>query len=218
MEFPVFISTFKSILQNHPLPGPGAQHLMASDFYKEKKIDIATIRDYKKSAVCLLLYEKNETPHLLLIKRPDTHQFHAGQIALPGGSCDAGETYEQTALRELHEETGLEITDTHILGRISPFYIPVSNFYIQPVVAYLTHPPQCHPSPEVEQVIEFSLLELLDESILGETEVTTQGNLKLKTPYFKVQGFVLWGATAMILSEVKQLLIEHRATFSFLFR
>ncbi len=218
MEFTLFISTFRSVLQNHPLPGPNAQHLMASDFYKDKKIDITQVTGYKKSAVCLLLFEKNNKPHFLLIKRPDTHRFHAGQIAMPGGSCDANETYEQTALRELHEETGLEITDAHILGRISPFYIPITNFYIQTVVAYLTHPPQCHPSREVEQVIEFSLEELLDDRILGETEVYTQGNIKLKTPYFNVQGFVMWGATAMILSEVKELLKEQRATFSFLFQ
>ncbi len=218
MGFSEFIRTFKRVLENHPLPGPGAQHLMASDFYKEKKIDISNLSDYKKSAVCILLYEKQGKPHFLLIKRPDTHQFHAGQIALPGGSCDEHETYEQAALRELHEETGIEITDAHILGRISPFYIPVTNFYIQPIVTYLTHEPQCQPSREVEQVIEFSLEELLDDNILDETEVTTHGNIKLKTPYFKVQGFVLWGATAMILSEVKELLKEQRTTFSFLFQ
>jgi len=218
MNFLTFVNTFKTVLESHPLPGEKAQHLMASDFYKEKKIDIATISGYKKSAVCLLLYEKNETPHFLLIKRPDTHQFHAGQIALPGGSCDAGETYEQTALRELFEETGVKIGEENILGKLSPLYIPVSNFYIQPIVAYAPTGTSFHATQEVEKIIEFSLIDLLDESILSETEVTTMGDIKLKTPYFKVQGFVLWGATAMLLSEVKQLLKEHRATFSFLFR
>jgi len=218
MHFPLFTQTFKTILQNHPLPGEDAQHLMASDFYKEKRIDITKVSGYKKSAVCLLLYEKNDAPCFLLIKRPDTHQFHAGQIALPGGSCEPGETYEQTALRELYEETGVQINEENILGRLSPLYIPVSNFYLQPIVAYAPPGIAFHPTKEVEAIIEFSLAGLLDESILSETEVTTTGNLKLKTPYFKVQGFVLWGATAMLLSEVKQLLKEHRTTFSFLFQ
>jgi len=218
MEFQTFISTFKSTLEKHPLPGPSAHQLLASDFYKEKKIDISKVSGYKKSAVCLLLYEKDHNVHFLLIKRPDTHKFHAGQIALPGGSCEENETYEQTALRELYEETGVRIGEQNILGRLSPFYIPVSNFYIQPIVTYTDHELVFDPSGEVEKIIEFTLEELLDDGILSETEVTTMGNIKLKTPYFKVQGFVLWGATAMILSEVKQLLKEQRATFSFLFR
>lgn len=218
MNFSIFIHTLKEVLEKHPLPGPQAQQLMASDFYKEKRIDLSNITGYKKSAVCLLLYEKEHRPHFILIRRPDTHRFHAGQIALPGGSCDAHETYEQTALRELYEETGLQIEPANILGRISPLYIPVSNFYIQPIIAYTTQPLHFKPSREVEEIIEFSLTALLSESILSETEVTTSSNLKLKTPYFKVQGFVLWGATAMLLSEVKELLKEQRATFSFLFQ
>lgn len=218
MDLLTFVKTFKSVLEKHPLPGPGAHYLMASDFYKEKRIDIDKVSGYKKSAVCLLLYEKRGVIHFLLIKRPDTHRYHAGQIALPGGGSDEAETYEQTALRELKEETGIVIPEENIVGRISPIYIPISNFYIQPIVAFVTSPPVIHRSIEVEEVIEFSLNGLLDENILAETEVITTGNLKLKTPYFKVQGFVLWGATAMILSEVKELLKEQRATFSFLFQ
>lgn len=218
MNFSVFIASLKSVLQTHPLPGQDAQYKMASEFYRGQKIDLSKISGYKKSAVCLLLYEKHGEPHFILIKRPDTHRFHAGQIALPGGSCDTNETYEQTALRELFEETGIHIDTQNILGRISPLYIPVSNFYIQPIIAFTTEELKFTLSREVEQIIEYPLNKLLDESILDETEVTTAGNIKLKTPYFKVQGFVLWGATAMLLSEVKQLLIEQRATFSFLFR
>jgi 8-oxo-dGTP pyrophosphatase MutT (NUDIX family) len=218
MEFTLFISTLKAVLQTSPLPGQNAQFKMASEYYRNQKIDLSKISGHKKSAVCLLLYEKDHQPYFILIKRPDTHRFHAGQIALPGGSCNENETYEQTALRELFEETGIEIPAQNILGRLTPLYIPVSNFYIQPIIAHTTEELKFSLSREVEQVIEFPLHRLLDETILDETEVITSGNIKLKTPYFKVQGFVLWGATAMLLSEMKQLLIEQRTTFSFLFQ
>jgi 8-oxo-dGTP pyrophosphatase MutT (NUDIX family) len=217
MEFRQFILAFREILSAHPLPGPDAHLLMASDYYRNKRIDINKVSGYKKSAVCLLLYEKEGEIKFILIRRPSTHRHHAGQIALPGGSCDASETFEQTALRELHEEVGIRITDAHILGRLSPLYIPVSNFYIQPVIAWLDHAPAYHFSTEVEEVIEFSLQGLLDDSIISETEVVTGGSLKIKTPYFNVQGHVLWGATAMLLSEVKQILLKNQSSFPLIF-
>lgn len=218
MHFAGFTEKLKDILQKGPLPGHAAQLLMASEFYRDKKIDLSQLSGYKRSAVCILLYEKGDEIHLLLIKRPNTHRYHAGQIALPGGSCDPNETYEQTALRELQEETGIEITQTNLLGRLSPFYIPVSNFYIQPSVAFITTAFHLKENTEVEQYLEFALSELLNDTIIGEAEVKTQGDIKLKTPYFNVQGFIMWGATAMILSELKELLKQHRATFSFLFQ
>lgn len=218
MDFLSFINIFKTTLQNHPLPGQEAQFLMASDFYRNKRIDLSKITGYKKSAVCLLFYKKHNHIHFLLIKRPDTHRFHAGQIALPGGSCDGAETFEETAIRELQEETGIKISMENLLGHLTPLYIPVSNFYIQPTVAFTADSFTLSQTPEVEQFIEFSLAGLLDDSIIDETEVVTSGNLTLKTPYFKVQGLVLWGATAMMLSELRELLKQHRATFSFLFQ
>lgn len=219
MDILSFSHTLKEILQKGPLPGHEAQLIMASDFYRGKNIDLVNLSGYKKSAVCLLFYEKKDKIHFLLIKRPNTHRHHAGQIALPGGSCDEGESFEKTALRELFEETGIEIGPQNLIGKLSPFYIPISNFYIQPQVAFIDKEFTLMSGPEVEQYIEFTLEELLNDSIIAETEIITQGGkLKLKTPYFNVQGFVMWGATAMMLSELKELLKQHRATFSFLFQ
>lgn len=217
MEFFSFITGIKNALQKE-LPGHEAQLIMSSGYYRENRKELRALTGHKLSAVCILFYQKNDTPHLLLIKRPDTHRFHAGQIALPGGSCDAGETFEETALRELAEETGIEIFPKTILGRLTPMYIPVSNFYIQPVVAYTMADFTFIKSRETDQCLEYPVRDLLNENIVGETEVQASNKLKFKTPYYDVQGFVLWGATAMILSELKELLKQNRSTFSFLFQ
>jgi 8-oxo-dGTP pyrophosphatase MutT (NUDIX family) len=220
MNFVSFTEDFKDRLQNYPLPGQDAQYIMAGDNIRHKKIDLSALSNYKKSAVCLLFYEHDNDVYFALMKRPDTHQYHASQIALPGGSCDGDETYEQTAIRELYEETGVAITEENISGRLTPLYIPISNFYIQPIVACINCKPLFEPSTqEVEELIEYKLRDILDESIISETTVNlTTSGLKIKAPYFNVQGNVLWGATAMLLSEVKQLLIENKTTFSFLFQ
>ena len=219
MHFSTFSQELTNCLQNQPLPGQDAQYMMAGENIKHKKIDLSALSNYKKSAVCLLFYPKNNEPCFVLIKRPGTHQYHAGQIALPGGSCDGDETYEQAALRELFEETGVVINQEHILGRLTPLYIPVSNFYIQPVVACMDAVPVFNPhTQEVVELIECPLTHILNESIVSETTVNLTAGIKIKAPYFNVQGNVLWGATAMLLSEVKQLLLQNQATFSFLFR
>jgi len=219
MDFLSFTENLKDRLTSYPLPGQDAQYIMAGENIKHKKINLNALSNYKKSAVCLLFYEKDNEVYFVLIKRPATHQYHAGQIALPGGSCDGDEIYEQTAIRELYEETGILISANELIGRLTPLYIPVSNFYIQPIVACMDKTPVFNPHiDEVVELIEYKLKDLLDESIVAETTVKLIEGLKIKAPYFNVQGNALWGATAMLLSEVKQLLLQNRATFSFLFR
>jgi 8-oxo-dGTP pyrophosphatase MutT (NUDIX family) len=217
MDFTSFTEKIREALQQL-LPGQEGQNKMASEFYLKKRIDLQKLSGHKQSAVCLLFYEKNNTPHFVLIKRPSTHRYHAGQIALPGGSCEPNETYEETALRELAEETGIKIAHENILGKLTPLYIPVSNFYIQPIVAYTTSAISFIKNEETEEFLEYNLRELLNEEIVGETEVQASSQLKFKTPYFDVQGLILWGATAMMLSETKELLKQNRSTFSSLFQ
>jgi 8-oxo-dGTP pyrophosphatase MutT (NUDIX family) len=219
MRFLEFTQHLKDRLQKHPLPGQNAQYIMAGDNIKHNKINLNALRNYKKSAVCLLFYPKNNEVNFVLIKRPHTHRYHASQIALPGGSCDGEESYEQTALRELQEETGVVITQENIIGRLTPLYIPVSNFYIQPIVAIMDTQPLFNPNhDEVQELIEYQLRNILDEALVAETTVNLAQGIKIKAPYFNVQGNVLWGATAMLLSEVKQLLLQNRFIFSSLFQ
>lgn len=219
MNFETFIENLKDKLQHDPLPGQDAQYIMAGENIRHKKIDLNSLNDYKKSAVCLLLYWHESDVYFVLIKRPDTHQYHASQIALPGGSCDFNETYEQAAIRELYEETGVLISGQNILGSLTPLYIPVSNFYIQPVIAFTDVKPEFKRNEsEVKELIEFRLRDLLNEGLVSETTVTLIKGNSIKAPYFNVEGNILWGATAMLLSELKQMLLKDRATFAFLFQ
>ncbi|HEX7414961.1 MAG TPA: CoA pyrophosphatase [Bacteroidia bacterium] len=219
MNFVSFTKNLQDRLQNHSLPGQDAQYIMAPANISSKKINLSALSNYKKSAVCLLFYELNKEIYFVLIKRPHTHQYHASQIALPGGSCDGAETYEQTAIRELYEETSIPILASHIVGRLTPLYIPISNFYIQPIIACFNYKPLFKPhTREVEELIEYKLRAILNEDIVSETTVKITNGVEVKAPYFNVQGNVLWGATAMLLSEVKQLLIQNRTIFSFLFQ
>ena len=134
---------------------------------------------------------------------------HSGQIAFPGGKVEPTDTdLKATALREFFEETGSDITPT-IIGKLTPVYIPVSKCMVQPLVSYVEQKPNFSASAyEVNELIEWEITDLLNPEIIKETTIEPTPGLKLKTPYFDVQGKVLWGATAMMLNELK-IIISH---------
>lgn len=158
----------------------------------------------KHSSVLLLLYNDDKVLKVILIKRPGHMKHHAGQIALPGGRIEANETAEETALRETFEEIGIEAENIEILGQLSEFYVEVSRFQIHPVVGWLNTKPVVNINPsEVEKVICFPVLKFAPpyNSIKLET-ITGQ----LDVPCIKYNGEIIWGATAMILSEFYEIL------------
>ncbi len=190
-----------------PLPGIAAQLQMAGNDRKNSLPDMSGLSGYKLSAVCILLYEQNGNIYFPLIERARYDGVHSGQIALPGGSFESSDADTgQTALRELAEETGYSSKAIQLLGKLSDIYIPPSNFLVQPYVA-CTHelPIFRHDTSEVAELIPLALHELMDEERVKETTLEVRG-YKIKTPYFDVQGRILWGATAMMLNEFKQLL------------
>jgi len=160
----------------------------------------------RPAAALVLLYPIGHRIHLVLTRRAGTLGQHAGQVSLPGGAVDGDATVEAAALREAREEIGLETTALRILGRLSPLYIPVSNFALHPVVAVAdTRPTLVPATDEVAHILEIPLDELRDPARLRYGH-RWRGDQAMRVPYFELQGERVWGATAMVLGEVIHLL------------
>lgn len=205
--FEEFIANLKLKLQQ-PLPGEEAQFEMAHVKRERVNSQSAEYSTYRPSAVLILLYpnEHNETI-LLLIERMTYAGHHSGQIALPGGKSELTDAdLEATALREFFEETGSNQTP-EIIGRLTPVYIPVSKFSVQPFVAYLPQRPDFKINKrEVQQLIEWPFTNFISAETIKQTTIEPIPGLKLTTPYFDVKEKILWGATAMIMNELKWVL------------
>ncbi len=153
-------------------------------------------------AVVLMFYEKKGRTHLFLIKRQDHLQYHPGQISFPGGRCEQGETFLETALRETEEEAGIEPSMLTVLGRLKPVYIPVSDFCVHPFVMWHDSNPTFRlDEGEVAAMIEVPADTLLNDCTIG-TEKRMRGNEAVIIPYFEIEKHRIWGATAMIMSEM----------------
>ena len=207
--FQLFIENLKTNLQK-PLPGVEEQFEMAH--IKREKVlpDSYESKNYRPSAVLILLYpnEQNQTS-VLLIERMTYKGHHSGQIAFPGGKAEPDDIdLQATALREFFEETGADVTPS-VIGKLTPVYIPVSKFMVQPFVSYVEQKPNFSASAyEVNELIEWEINHLLNPDIIKETTIEPTPGYKIKTPYFDVQGKVLWGATAMMLNELKKILVQ----------
>lgn len=153
--------------------------------------------------VLLLLYCRDEQLHLLLTRRRDDLQSHAGQISFPGGRHEPPETLQMTALRETHEEVGIPPTSLAILGKLSTLYILPSDFEVHPFVGWYKNGKQPNFTPhsrEVAEVIEAPLDAFFDPATRAEEQRVIRG-YDIIVPYFAVGEHKVWGATAMMLSE-----------------
>lgn len=164
----------------------------------------------KHSSVLLLLFKENNELNACLIKRPAHMKHHASQIGLPGGRIEKGETAIETAMRETQEEIGITSDQIEILGSLSEIYVQVSGFQIHPFVGWISEKPAFNINKnEVEKTISFPLRLL--KNIIEETEIETFTG-QLKVPCFKFEDEIIWGATAMILSEFYDTLQQFTAT------
>ena len=160
----------------------------------------------RTAAALLLLYPIGARAHVCLTRRAGSLGTPAGQISLPGGTVDDGETIERAALREAHEEIGLDGDGLRVLGRLTPLYIPISNFALYPVLGMLSERPSLVASAyEVAHILEVALDDLLSPHSLRPGWLW-RGSETITVPFFALCGERVWGATAMVLSELVQLL------------
>ncbi|WP_010664214.1 NUDIX hydrolase [Marinilabilia salmonicolor] len=199
------IEKLKQLLKG-PLPGETAHELMAPSvrFTGSRMPDPALARP---SSVLILFYPRNGRWHLPFIQRPVYDGVHSGQISFPGGKCEEEDSdFCSTALRESHEEIGVDPGDVQILGALTPLYIPNSNFQVYPQVGWMDYEPDFAPDPtEVDEIIEVPLELLLKRENVKQLNRNINGTT-LTAPYFEAGNRAIWGATAMILSEMLEVL------------
>jgi 8-oxo-dGTP pyrophosphatase MutT (NUDIX family) len=203
VRFPRVIADIGDAL-TRPLPGPAAQALMAPRPRRgwPQGFDADAVRH---AAGLLLVSPIDDEPHVVLTVR-SARVRHSGQVSLPGGVVEAGETLEGAALREAHEEIALAIEHVRVLGALTPLDIPVSGFRLHPIVACVDRPPVLAPSDlEVDRILQVPLHALLDPSTV-QVRPMTRGEIAVDAPAFVVQDAIIWGATAMVLAEFLALL------------
>lgn len=163
------------------------------------------------SAVMLLLYPIDYKPHFCLMQRPVYEGTHSGQVSFPGGKMEDDDlNLRDTALRETFEEVGIQQDKIQIMGELTQVYIPPSNFLVSPFIGFLDERPVFQPDDyEVDEVIEVPVDLLLDHSIVKETHIPMgKEGVRMKTPYFEIENRIVWGATAVMLSEFKEMLLK----------
>ena len=195
------IEKLKQLLKA-PLPGEKAQAIMAPEVRQPGPWG-AGPENARFSSVLILFFPKNGHWYLPLIQRPVYNGAHSGQISFPGGKQEEHDADSlETALRETHEEIGIPPDKVSHLGALTNLYIPKSNFIVFPQVGWMQEEPSFVPDPlEVDEIIEVSLDALLDESCV-KAFTFQSGDTMASAPYYDVSGKRIWGATAMIMSEI----------------
>lgn len=167
-----------------------------------------TEADSIPSAVLILLFPKDENVHFFLTERTHTVEFHKGQVSLPGGAQEENESLEKTAVRETHEEIGVDPNDVEIIGRLTPLFTPVTGFMIHPFIGFSNHEPKTAiQKNEVASLHTVSLEEFLNDSCEKQEERSIK-DIAVDVPFFQFRTVQVWGATSMILSEFKSILQE----------
>lgn len=202
-----FISILKTALSQE-LPGQDAQAVMMPTMSDRSRFSLEAKKGARPGGVMILFYLKDNFLHFPLIQRPDYDGVHAKQMSFPGGKKDEeDESLKITALRETKEEIGIDPSKIEIIGSLTELYIIASNFNVLPVIGILKGVPNfIADEHEVDEVIEVKLEDLMDDGKQKEKPLTILQGITINAPYFDLNDKVVWGATAMILSELKQIL------------
>ena len=208
MHFDEFLKYAPKLL-NVELPATQAHLKMVPPNREEliRKTDFSKVVP-KKAAVMMLFYPRNFQTYLALILRTSYNGVHSSQIAFPGGKVESYDfDLKQTALRETHEEIGIHPNSINIIRPFTEVYIPPSNFMVYPFLGYSHDELEfVLQEDEVAGIVEFALSDFLDDKILKTNTIKTSYADTMEVPGFMVNGHFIWGATAMMLSELKETL------------
>lgn len=210
MDFDYFLSLISRIEKAHL--GGNSSH--AKMMPKERKL--ITLGEVEKAnpriaAVLALFYpDRNNLTNFLLILRADYDGTHSSQISFPGGKYEKqDENLQTTALRETSEEVGVGVEDIKIMKRLTDTFIPPSNFLVSPFFGVTNKRPQFMTNHEVEEIIEVRLTDLLNDNMVTKKHMSTSYMENIEVPCFNFNNLTVWGATAMMLSEIKDLIKEN---------
>ncbi|ELR71596.1 NUDIX hydrolase [Fulvivirga imtechensis AK7] len=192
-----------------PLPGAEAQKLMMPVESINSRFDLNQ-NNARLGGVLILFYPSDGEIYLPLTQRHDYGGTHGGQVSFPGGKWEEGDLdLEHTALRETSEEIGVNMSDIAVIGRLTDLYIPPSNFRVTPVVGFTEKKPQFNIDPyEVKELVETPLSLLVKKSTVKRKDILVRGSYSLNAPFFDIAGKTVWGATAMMLSELVEVVKE----------
>lgn len=208
-----FIIKLKKTLSKG-LPGEEAHIPLLPVNRPLSSIALENTSDYRQSAVSILIFEEEQKMKSLLIERQEYKGVHSKQIAFPGGKMeDSDPGLEFTARRECYEEISLPIEMGTTIGELTKIFIPVSKFLVQPYLIYLENDlPELIPDQhEVATIIKFDLSKLIQPDIIQLTDIRfDNGFVRRNIPFFNINGYVVWGATAMILAEMRAILDSMR--------
>ncbi|MCE3295828.1 MAG: hydrolase [Crocinitomicaceae bacterium] len=191
------------------LPGEDAHVRMAPLSRPVSSLAKQSAKVFRESAVTIIIFEDAGEQRILLTQRPKYNGKHSGQVSFPGGKWEEGDLdLLQTAMRECYEETGIRLSIEQYVGNLTPVFIPVSNFHVEAYLFYLDYVPQFQKDErEVEAIFSIRIEELLDENRVQKTNIAVSEEMELEdVPYFDLENKVIWGATALILSELKEIL------------
>jgi len=210
MDFDYFL-TLISAIEKATLRGHDSHAKMIP---KERRrigpLDILSANP-KKAAVLAMFYpDEFNLTHFLLILRPAYDGTHASQISFPGGKFEKQDIHlQQTALRETSEEVGVPANSVKIMKKMTDTFIPPSNFLVSPFLGVTTTRPHFRTNHEVEDLIEVKLTELLSDDSVRTQKLSTSYMKNIEVPCYVLNNMTVWGATAMMLSEIKDLIKEN---------
>lgn len=210
MDFDYFLSLI-SRMENAHLGGNLSHAKMIP---KERKLintdDLGTANPRMAGVLALFYPDKNNLTNFLLILRANYDGTHSSQISFPGGKYEKQDgNLKITALRETYEEVGISMNHITIMKKMTDTFIPPSNFLVSPFFGFTNKRPEFIPNHEVEEIIEVQLNDLLNDDLVTYKNMSTSYMKNIEVPCYKFNNLTVWGATAMMLSEIKDLIKEN---------